>query len=102
MNRELIEAYTLGGVGAVQGIFKEYVQPELTARRGWIAIAVGVTAYELACPKNELLSEGVDRAIDKHPVAIPLAIGYVAAHLCNLLPEKLDLFTQITKFRLGS
>ena len=97
MNKETIEAYALGTYGVAKGVFKEYIQPELTAKRAWAAIAIGVTAYELACKDGELLSQGVDKAIDKHPVAVPLAIGITAAHLCNLIPEKIDPFTQFTK-----
>jgi hypothetical protein len=93
-NKELATAYTLGAVGAVEGVFNYYVRPELTAKRGWVAVGLLVTAYELACPRGELLSEGIDRAMDKHPVAIPAAIGYTALHLMNLLPEELDLFHQ--------
>ena len=97
MNKETIEAYGLGAVGAVQGVFKEYIQPELTAKRAWGAILGSVAVYEAVCKDGELLSEGVDRAIEKHPVAVPLAIGYTAAHLCNILPQKLDIFHYATE-----
>lgn len=99
MNRETAEAYALGAYGAAKGVFKEYIQPELTAKRAWAAIAIGVTAYELACKDGELLSEGVDKAIQKHPVAVPMAIGYTALHLMNKLPPQLDLFHQATKLK---
>lgn len=99
MKNENREALKLGLVGLSLGVFKEVVQPELTAKRAWAAIAIGVTAYELACKDGELLSEGVDRAIDKHPVVVPLAIGYVAAHLANRLPGSVDIFHQITKLK---
>jgi len=64
----------------------------LTARNGWLAVGTLVTAYELACPNGELLSEGVDRALEKHPFLVTTAIGYTALHLLNMLPEQFDLF----------
>lgn len=96
MNRETAEAYTLAGVGAVQGAWKYYIKPELTAKRAWGAILTGVTIYELTCPQGETLSEGVDRLLDKSKLwAIP--VGYTALHLMNMLPEKIDLFHQVTE-----
>lgn len=66
----------------------------LNAQRGWLAVGALALTYELACPPGELLSEGVDRAIDRHPVLVPAAIGYLALHLCNRLPESMDLLHQ--------
>lgn len=63
---------------------------ELSAGKGWAAIGLGVLAYEILCPDGELLSEGVDRALEKHPAATRLAIGAVALHLMNVLPERID------------
>lgn len=85
--------YALAAVGAAQGFFKYYIRPELTAPRAWAVIGLGVLAYEAACPKGELLSEGMDRAIEKYPKAVPLAIGAVALHLMNKFPDKIDPFT---------
>jgi hypothetical protein len=65
------------------------------AARAWGALALGVTAYEIACPQGETLSEGVDRLMERSPTsrAIALgAIGVTAAHLANLIPEKFDPF----------
>lgn len=70
----------------------------LTAKNAWIAIGIGVTAYELACPSGQTLSEGVDRLLERSKLwAIP--IGYTALHLANCLPERLDLFHQVTELR---
>lgn len=96
VNGETVEAYALATVGAIGGAWKYYVKPELTAKRAWVAIGVGVTCYELACPQSETLSEGVDRLLDKNKLwAIP--IGYTALHLMNLLPKQVDLFHQVTE-----
>lgn len=94
-----IETAILAGAGAAKGAWEHYVKPELTAERAWVGMAAAITVYEIACPKGQTLSEGVDRVMNKHPLAVPLAIGYVAAHLCNLLPEKLDLFHAVTQIK---
>lgn len=67
----------------------------LTARNAWLAIALGVTVYEAAAPKGELLSEGVDRALEAHPFLTHAAIGVTALHLLNILPPKLDPFNRL-------
>lgn len=70
------------------------MREHLTARNGWLAMGVGIAAFEIACPKGETLSEGVDRALE-HPRLRYMAIGAVAltaAHLLNVLPEDKDPF----------
>lgn len=99
MNREEIEAWTLGGIGAVAGAWKYYVRPEITAKRSWLAIGAFVAVHELACPDGELLSQGVDKAIEKHPVLTTLAVGGVALHLINAIPEKYDPIHQLVNLR---
>lgn len=88
------EPAVLAGAGAVIGAWKYYVRPEFTAGRAWTAIGLGVVAYELAAPKGQLLSEGVDRALDAHRALTLGAIGITALHLANLLPGRLDPFKQ--------
>jgi hypothetical protein len=84
----------LAVAGASIGVFREFVQPKLTAKRGWLAIAAGVVAYELACPKGELLSEGGDRLIERHKTVGKAAIvgtGLVlTGHIANVFPENRD------------
>lgn len=92
IDNEMLETYALAGIGAVTGVFKYYVQPELTAARAWAVLGASVALYEVLCPKDEMLSHGVDKALEKHPVAVTAAIGYTALHLANLLPTELDLF----------
>lgn len=90
MSKELATAYALGAIGAVQGVYKYAIRPEITAERAWIGLGVLITAYELTAPQGHLLSEGVDRSLEKHPVLTTLAIGTVALHLCNVLPKAID------------
>lgn len=70
------------------------MREQLNARNGWIGLGLGVAAYEIACPKGETLSEGVDRALEQ-PLSRVLALGGIAitaAHLANVLPQKVDPF----------
>lgn len=101
MERETIEAYGLAALGAVEGTYKYYIRPELKASRAWLGIAAGVLAYELLCPDGELLSEGADRGIEKHPLLVPLAIGVTALHLANVLPPRVDPLHRAMKIIKG-
>lgn len=90
--KETVGLASLAAVGALSGAYKYYAQPELTAKRGWIAMGLGILAYELACPQGELLSEGVDKALNAHPLITRAAIGVTALHLANLIPDTIDPF----------
>lgn len=68
----------------------------------WGTIAAGVAAYDVFCPQGETLSEGVDRALER-PYGKVIALGAIAvtaAHLANLLPERVDPFHQALKWRI--
>lgn len=58
--------------------------------KAWLALGVGVAAYEIACPRGELLSEGVDRYLKRRPWTTHVVVVGLALHLLNLLPESLD------------
>ena len=98
VERETAEAYALAGLGAIQGAYRYYVKPELTAKRGWMAVGAVVGLHELACGRGETLSEGVDKALEKYPVPVKLAIGVTALHLLNLLPESIDPIHQAAEW----
>jgi hypothetical protein len=89
-----LEDWTLAGIGAAKGVFEGYVRPELTAKRGWLAVAALVTAYELAAPDGELLSEGYDRGLEKHKMALWAATLVTAGHLLNVIPMRADPYHQ--------
>lgn len=56
-----------------------------SAAWGWILIGGVVVWWELTCDPGNLLSEGVDRALESHPVATRAAIVVTAAHLANCM-----------------
>ena len=66
------------------------------ATKGWIAVGLTVAAVEILAPKNELLSEGVDRALEHKigRILVPLAVIQTAAHLLNVIPSRYDLIHQ--------
>lgn len=66
------------------------------ADRAWVALAAGVIAYEVAAPRGELLSEGVDRYLLRRPWLTRLVIAGLAAHLLNFIPVQLDPLHQIS------
>lgn len=61
----------------------------------WGALAAAVLGYELAAKPGELLSEGVDRYRQRHPVATASVIVYVALHLLRLWPSTFDPLHQL-------
>ena len=63
----------------------------------WAALTVGVAFYEYCAPEGELMSQAVDRALEK-PLGRYLALGAIAitaAHLANILPEQYDPIHQL-------
>jgi hypothetical protein len=61
----------------------------------WVTMALGIVAYELIAPEGQLLSEAVDRFLVKHPVVTRVVVISVAAHLLNVLPNRVDPIHQI-------
>lgn len=62
----------------------------LTAGRGWKTLLTAILVFEFLAAEDELLSRGMDRLLERHPVWPRLAVLAVALHLCNWLPEKID------------
>lgn len=71
------------------------------AALAWGALTAGVVAYDVLCPPGETLSEGVDRALEleRGRVLALGAIAITAAHLANLLPERVDPFHRATNLK---
>lgn len=60
------------------------------AALGWVVVGAVVLTYEVIAPDGQLLSEGIDRALEKHPIATRIGVGLVAMHLLNLIPDRVD------------
>jgi hypothetical protein len=60
--------------------------------KAWIGLGAYVVATEVCAPDGELLSQAVDRWLDKHPgrTVAALTIVGTALHLLNLFPERYD------------
>lgn len=57
--------------------------------KAWLVLGAFVAAYDMLAPEGETLSEGVDRALERHPLLTTAAIGATALHLLNVLrPER--------------
>lgn len=69
----------------------------ITAGHLWLTLAGTVTLLEVIAPDGQLLSEGVDRGLERHPVLVRAAILITAAHLLNWLPERLDPFARLPR-----
>jgi hypothetical protein len=67
--------------------------------KAWLGLGAYVVATEVCAPQGELLSEAVDRWLEKHPARTvsALAITGTTLHLLNLLPEKYDPFAITVK-----
>lgn len=61
----------------------------------WSVIGVVVIVAELIAPPDQLLSEGVDRGLERHPVLVHAAILITAGHLLNMLPTQLDPYAYL-------
>ena len=70
-----------------------------SAERAWVALGVGVLAYELMAEDGELLSHQVDRWLEAHPVLTSAAVTITAAHLLNILPQRLDPWVWMFSWR---
>ena len=62
----------------------------VTGEIAWAAMGLGIVAYEIVAPDDQLLSEAVDRFLLKHPHITRAAIVLIAAHLLNLIPNRYD------------
>lgn len=76
------------------------VPRHVTARRMWALIFGLVVLHELTCAEGELLSEEVDRMLDKYPLATYAFTFLTVAHLLNRLPPAIDPYRAIGIYRM--
>jgi len=89
-----IKPYVLASIGAARGLY-DVTEPSTKA---WAGILSCAALYEVLAPEGQLLSEGVDRAIEKHKLLTLGAIAVTAGHLANVIPEKLDPYHHLIEF----
>lgn len=58
--------------------------------RAWIALGIGVGAYELLCAEDELMSEAASRYMQRHPWLVRFIAFTLAAHVCSAIPQSVD------------
>jgi hypothetical protein len=58
-----------------------------SSERAWLALCIGVAAYEYLASDGELLSQQMDRWLASHPVITWVATVITAAHLLNVLDK---------------
>ena len=91
---ETQEAYLLGGLGALRGVYAEVG----TKERAVLGIGALVLAHDVLCREGETISEWFDEALENHK-ALTLAAGAaVVGHVFNLLPPKLDPIHRLVKW----
>lgn len=69
---------------------EEIVRVGREAFLAWCVLMTGVLIYEALAPEGQLLSEGMDRACVKHPLATRMVIVVLSLHLTGWLPDKFD------------
>lgn len=67
----------------------------------WATLVAGVTAYDYFCAPGDTMSERVDDWLEKPTTRVLAlgAIGITAAHLANVLPERVDPFHRLTSLK---
>lgn len=66
----------------------------------WSTLAALIIAYESCSPPGELMSEGMQRYRQRHPIATDMTIIYIAAHLMRKWPRPIDPLHRLAT-RLG-
>jgi len=66
----------------------------------WAAIAAVVIYHEMFCPPGELLSEEVDRQLDKRPIFTYSFTFVTVCHLLNWLPPSIDPYRAIGRYKM--
>lgn len=72
------------------------------ADRAWIALGIGVVAYDIMAPAGQTLSEGIDAYLLKRRLCTEIALALVYLHCSNKIPDRCDpihlLFGAIKRF----
>ena len=63
-----------------------------TAKRAWTGFVVWITAYEMLCIEDELMSRGMDKFRERHPILAWYFVLATAGHLLRIIPKGLDVY----------
>jgi hypothetical protein len=66
---------------------------------GWIALAVGVAAFDIA--SSDQLTHAANRYCAAHPWLTRAIIAAVAGHLAGLLPPAIDVLSAKNRIHIG-
>ena len=69
--------------------------------KAWIALGIGVLAWDMVCPDDEMLSEASRRYAKSHRIAARAVVASVALHLIDLLPPWVDPIHRIGRVVRG-
>lgn len=61
--------------------------------KAWVVLGAGILAWDVLCPRGEMLSDGTARYMASRPVLTGSVIAYTACHLAHVIPARLDLFS---------
>lgn len=61
--------------------------------KAWLLLAAGVAAWDVLCPRGEMLSEASERYGRRHPLLWGGLVVYTAGHLLHVWPRRFDAFT---------
>jgi hypothetical protein len=56
----------------------------------WLTLGTGVIVYDVLCTEGDTMSEAADRYMLRHPWLVRAVAFVLAAHVCNLVPNRLD------------
>ncbi len=74
----------------------------LSGGQAWSVIFGFVFLHEMTCREEQLLSEAVDRGLERHPYLTYSLFAVTVAHLLNRLPNKLDPYWWVWKVTKGN
>jgi hypothetical protein len=63
--------------------------------RAWLVLAGSVAVWDAVCDDGEMLSQASARYRVSHPVLWPAVIIYLAAHLCHVVPHRVDPLSRL-------
>jgi len=56
-------------------------------------MAGGIIAWDIACPRGEMLSDASARYTKSHPLLWGGTVVYIAGHLIHIWPKRYDLLS---------